>query len=65
MSAMLTTAALASAVAASGAETVWLHHGYAAPLARFLAEGGRQTRVLGDGPGAAGVDPGPAAGRGA
>jgi len=51
---------LQAAVAASGAETVWLHHGYAAPLARYLAEGGWQTLALGNGTGAAGNDPGPA-----
>jgi putative mRNA 3-end processing factor len=39
-------AELTGAIDATGAETVWVLHGFRAPLARWLEEHGRQARVL-------------------
>jgi putative mRNA 3-end processing factor len=38
--------ALLSAIGETGAETVWTMHGYRAPLARWLAEQGKQAQTI-------------------
>lgn len=40
---------LLSAIEATGAENVWVTHGYTAAVARYLTETGRQARVLATG----------------
>ena len=37
---------LLSAIDATGAESVWITHGYSSVLARYLAENGRDSRVI-------------------